>query len=45
MSLDLLIFATFIPVVIVLVAMVAHRKDRQTSDDEDDGPSPGSHLG
>ena len=47
MSLDLLIFATFIPVVIVLVAMAARRKDRDASDHDrnDDGPSPGSHLG
>ena len=47
MSLDLLIFATFIPVVIVLVAMAARRKDRDATDHDrnDDGPSPGSHLG
>lgn len=44
MGLDLLLFATFIPVVIVVVAMAARQKDEH-SDRNDDGPSPGSHLG
>ena len=41
MGFDLLILATFIPVVIVVVAIMARRTDGR-HDDED---SPGSHLG